>query len=557
MATMSENQDNSALDNAEDIIERFGGIRPMATKMGVPVTTVQGWKKRNVIPGNRRADVIEAADTHNIDIADLLAAGSANENARAGDMRSARIHTHDFGSTLTLAQKQEDAATAARHDEAIGAARVTAAHDEIIKSIRAAERRAIKTSTWVSAGLVLGVCALGAVLLWPTHNQVQDNTRRVAALEGQVGAIRDEQGTLRRLIPDDLSARFAQLQEQAAAIQTRIGQAALQAEAMATTVLGVDMGDIGTRLSALEDHIGTVAGNMTGTDLGGWIDRIKMMQQSAQGQAQLSGVVGKLNALIADMSGRVHDIDAALAAAQQQDGTLAQTFEGVSPTDLRAAAMLLGLAQFRSSLNRNEPFAEDLLLLKGLVDADDTELLAAIDRLAPRAAAGVLTPAGLSDQFKGLAGDIVVSSLKGEDVSVRERATARLNEIMQVQKDGQLVTGTDTQAKVARAQKMLDDGDIQGAIGELQGLQGPAATTAQPFMDEATATLAAEKLRALLADKVLGQLGGATGGGAPYVARSSLESLLGDLGALADTRRVIAIPDTDIKFMPPATKTIP
>lgn len=71
-----------------------------------------------------------------------------------------------------------------------------------------------------------------------------------------------------------------------------------------------------------------------------------------------------------------------------------------------------------------------------------------------------------------MAGDIVVASLKGEDVSIQEKAQARLNEIMQVEKDGELVTGTDTQATVARAQKMLDEGNIEGAIAELQGLEG-------------------------------------------------------------------------------------
>ena len=51
-------EDLDALKNASVIIERFGGIRPMAAKVGAPVTTVQGWKKRDVIPGTRRDDVV-------------------------------------------------------------------------------------------------------------------------------------------------------------------------------------------------------------------------------------------------------------------------------------------------------------------------------------------------------------------------------------------------------------------------------------------------------------------------------------------------------------------
>src|SRR3954470_20302088 len=58
------------------IIDRFGGIRPMATKLAVPVTTVQGWKKRGIIPQLRHADILAAAVRENIaiDPAELAAA---------------------------------------------------------------------------------------------------------------------------------------------------------------------------------------------------------------------------------------------------------------------------------------------------------------------------------------------------------------------------------------------------------------------------------------------------------------------------------------------------
>lgn len=64
---------NAAVDR---IVERFGGIRPMAHKLDTPVTTVQGWKKRGAIPLARHADLRTAAAKHRIklDDADLDAA---------------------------------------------------------------------------------------------------------------------------------------------------------------------------------------------------------------------------------------------------------------------------------------------------------------------------------------------------------------------------------------------------------------------------------------------------------------------------------------------------
>ena len=53
----------------------------MASKINVPVTTVQGWKKRNVIPGTRRADILNAALELNIDITDIVSESDiANQN---------------------------------------------------------------------------------------------------------------------------------------------------------------------------------------------------------------------------------------------------------------------------------------------------------------------------------------------------------------------------------------------------------------------------------------------------------------------------------------------
>jgi uroporphyrinogen-III synthase len=54
--------------DATAVIDRFGGIRPMAAKLGVPVTTVQGWKGRGHIPENRFAAVRSAAAAHGVDL---------------------------------------------------------------------------------------------------------------------------------------------------------------------------------------------------------------------------------------------------------------------------------------------------------------------------------------------------------------------------------------------------------------------------------------------------------------------------------------------------------
>jgi acetylornithine deacetylase/succinyl-diaminopimelate desuccinylase-like protein len=84
------------------------------------------------------------------------------------------------------------------------------------------------------------------------------------------------------------------------------------------------------------------------------------------------------------------NMDTALAEEQQSDSALGQALEGVSPQELKAAAMLIGLSQFRDSMNRSGPFADDLALLQTMLGEKYPELSAEISRLAPYAEKGVL-----------------------------------------------------------------------------------------------------------------------------------------------------------------------
>lgn len=70
---------DTGLQDCTAVIAAFGGIRPMAHKLGVPVSTVQGWKQRNAIPQNRVGDILAAADTHNIDLAAVIDASGPDE----------------------------------------------------------------------------------------------------------------------------------------------------------------------------------------------------------------------------------------------------------------------------------------------------------------------------------------------------------------------------------------------------------------------------------------------------------------------------------------------
>jgi hypothetical protein len=503
MTNEEKGLDNDALGNAADIIERFGGIRPMASKMAVPVTTVQGWKKRNVIPGNRRGDVLRAAQSNNIDISDIIEKGAANENATVLPLRSivapelASPAAHpDFSAEVESALRSGKAADK-KHDQAVAAGQNTFAHeDSMMAKIHAAERRAVQKSALVSL-LLLGVtAAIAWALLLPAQTRVTGYDERINRLETEMKENTGGAASFTGMLPEEWQERITMLQGQAADVQEKIATLSAAVENMMVT----NTEPLTARVAALEQQVRSLTGGTV--DIAVWLDKFHALLQTPEGQQQIAATAASLNGLVQSLQGRMDEFDSALQQAKQRDATLGATLEGVSDADLKAAALLIGLAQLRTSLNRSAPFAEDLALLQNMLGDSDPALNEAVTRLAPQAERGVLSPAGLSDEFRALAGDIVVASLKGEDVSMKERAMARLNDVLRIQKNGELVTGTDTQATIARAQKMLDEGNIEGAIVELQSLQGEAANAAAPWMNEAQMTMQAQQVMAMLMDKI-------------------------------------------------------
>ena len=66
---------------AERVIAKFGGIRPMAAKLAIAVTTVQGWKERGTIPPRRQAEILAAAQAAGVELteADFAVTGGVTD----------------------------------------------------------------------------------------------------------------------------------------------------------------------------------------------------------------------------------------------------------------------------------------------------------------------------------------------------------------------------------------------------------------------------------------------------------------------------------------------
>ena len=72
---------------ALQVIGAFGGIRPMAGKLAVAVSTVQGWRERAAIPAGRHADILRAARDHNIALDQALLSDTSHPPAGGAPSR--------------------------------------------------------------------------------------------------------------------------------------------------------------------------------------------------------------------------------------------------------------------------------------------------------------------------------------------------------------------------------------------------------------------------------------------------------------------------------------
>ena len=71
------------------IIEKFGGVRAMAGKIGRPPSTIQDWKNSGFVPARQQQNVLDKAREHGI------ALGTADFFERPGESQDAEAENEE------------------------------------------------------------------------------------------------------------------------------------------------------------------------------------------------------------------------------------------------------------------------------------------------------------------------------------------------------------------------------------------------------------------------------------------------------------------------------
>lgn len=560
----SDDEKTQELNNAAHIIERFGGIRPMSTKTHIAATTIQGWKQRGIIPASRRNEILQYAQLYEIELEDLL---NTNEIPASPSPTPQATFIETENDPLPNRKVDEFAPKKTSHVKIEGVGYQTRAQ---LDDFQAHNNRQLyqMNSTgghifWLCITVIL-ICLIGFAgyfIISPKFKDIDAQQQKIVELEKEVGQLRLQSS--RALLQRQTSVEGADTTNSSLTstldqLQSKVEDLSTQAKTYAKTIDNFKNSEMSQRLQSVEESIAGISSQSRALGLQGFIYKIENLQNSTNGQEMLTKWMSELTNLAeieqpkeamsnTEEKTTQHqspNFENLMAKMQISDPELSEAFQDVAPEDVKAAVMLMAMAQLRTSLERDRnSFDQDLTILKMTLAKDNPALADSIDKLAPKAKDGVLTPQGLSKEFRAMSGEIVADSLAGKDVSIQEKALAKIGNLVKVEKDGDQISGTATQIQIAEAQKLLDQGDIEGAMAVLQELKegAPEGTQNQKidsFINEAQATLMANNLQQNLQQNVaahlksfvtMSRLGKARSGGAYLVKPNPLDGLSNSL----------------------------
>ena len=165
---------------------------------------------------------------------------------------------------------------------------------------------------------------------------------------------------------------------------------------------------------------------------------------------------------------------------------LTSDWSSVVDANLKTQHLHVAVDAVRASLEspaQPRPFIRELAALKDIA-ADDAVVDAVIASLDPVTyQRGVPTSAQLIDRFRRVASEVRKAALLPEDAGVASHAASVLLSKVLFKKNG-LAVGDDVESVLTRSETLLEEGDLDGAAREMNGLTGWAKTLSVDWLGE-------------------------------------------------------------------------
>lgn len=188
-------------------------------------------------------------------------------------------------------------------------------------------------------------------------------------------------------------------------------------------------------------------------------------------EAERDGRLGKLN----ELSSSVHELE-----------KLTGEWNSVVDANLKTQHLVVAVEAVKSALETQaipKPFVTELAALKEIA-ADDPVVSAAIASINPAAyQRGIPSSALLIDRFRRVASEVRKAALLPEDAGVASHLASLAMSKVLFKKSG-LAVGGDVEAVLARTEVLLEEGDLDAAAREMNGLQGWAKVLSKDWLSE-------------------------------------------------------------------------
>ena len=505
----------------------------MAAKLGIAVTTVQGWKERGSIPPARHAQILAAAEAEGLALSDsdLSAGGDDQPSARRG---SSPAEAEEFSRETIEPDTIEPGLDEPLESIEPPEPELSPAYAVHTRPARSPARAALLGGL---AGIVVaaGAGAAGWYMRDRTpagippalsaridaiakradaaETLARGAEARARTAETKLTALADLSGRLaaaeaRARATEDKVTALAGLQERikagggeeaaraVAAVKAELAQLAARLKATAPSE---KLQALGAALSALKAQVNKLAARTETTAPAAAADMAALKKELATTQATLAGEIEKISGVLAGFGKRLAALDKRVAEPAQALSQRLSELEKrkVSAAGGRAAALIAAIGQLREAVRAGRPFTSELEAVEALGEKEP-RLAGPQQRLAPHAGKGVPTAADLTASFGPAAPAIVRAGRMPEEGGWSARAWARLRSVVIVRRIGPGVEGADAEAVVARAEARLAAGDITGAAAMLKTLKGTAAEAARPWLAAAGAHMEAAQAVAAL-----------------------------------------------------------
>lgn len=191
-----------------------------------------------------------------------------------------------------------------------------------------------------------------------------------------------------------------------------------------------------------------------------------------------------------ERDGRLSKLSDLSTSVNELEGLTSQ-WNSVLDSNLKTQRLQVAVEAVRASLdhaNRPRPFVHELAALKELGD-DNSVVNAAIASINPTAyQRGVPTSAQLIDRFRRVAAEVRKASLLPDDAGLAAHAVSFVLSRLMFKKKGRAV-GDDVESVLTRTETLLEEGDLDGAAREMNGLEGWAKKLSGDWVGEARRVL--------------------------------------------------------------------